>query len=67
MARLSRYWEEYFAGVRSDFRVLPPIRGYEDPRSDRSEPAPLRPKDDPLPAIEAPAIEAVEPENGQER
>ena len=54
MPRLQRYWREYFAGRRNDFRVAPAFRGWEDPRLDPADPPPLRPADDPLPLLDLP-------------
>ena len=48
--RLSRYWRDYFAGRRTDFRYAPPQPGREDPRKDPADPPPVRPADDPLPS-----------------
>ncbi|MEM9702487.1 MAG: hypothetical protein AAF907_08595, partial [Planctomycetota bacterium] len=51
-ARLRRYWYEYFAGKRNDFRVAPQLPDSGDPRTDANDPLPLRPANDPLPLWE---------------
>ena len=52
--RLVRYWREYFAGLRNDFRVAPVHPLERDPRRYRTNPPAFRPADDPLPTWEVP-------------
>ena len=49
MARLDRYWREYFAGERTDFSVQPSDPDYWW-RPEPGEPRPVRPADDPRPS-----------------